>query len=803
MVLVIAALATAVALVFVAKLRVNADLRALLPEAHPVVTSLERVEASFGSINSVNFLAKDGSADARHAFTDALEVELRGHALLREVEHGLPAKFFSERALYYLSELEMDDLEERVEAWNHFEVCSRAEDACVSKPDAKAADKLRVFIEDKRDNAYAITGFRERYEREGVEAEVLLAYPNDPASRLKAADTIADAMRGIAAEVYEREGQAWSDSGMTYKVLGSYITKSDEHRTVLRDMLMSGAFAVFGVVLVLYVLFRSNRAVLVLLVPLSCGVIWSLAATQLSLGRLNAMTAMISTVVMGVGIDAGIHFYSRAKRYRQDHDDAKAITLAFRGLVVPLLIASSTTIGAFASMANSDFPAFHEFGIIAAFGVALCLLAMVSVLPALAYLVGIKKRVVAQTDALSPVTRLVMARPRILFAVLLVVSVVAAVGARDVGFEYNVRELQSDAGRANSESDAKIIAKVFGKDIHAAVLMRGSVEEVRETLATARPRHEARQADGTSLVADLLGVSDLLPDPNLDMTARYERVDELHFNYEDLLETLHERAAEAAKKPSNDDEPSMSPQDVALLDAMLQAKPFTVDDLPPSLLSKLRASEDQWAIYAYPDFDAANMRQGLVFMEELDAYLDNPDDSIFVGEAILYAAMFLSLKDEAPIVLGMAGVLIAGLVLWQLKSLRWMLMTLLPLALALVWLAATMTPLDLRFTLFNLPILPAILGIGVDNGVYLTAALRRQSKDTGGVAHALEETGGAILAATATTAVGFAAFMVADSGGVRGIGSVAVVGILMAAAAALLVLPTLANVTLGRRSSSR
>lgn len=791
--LLVAALATVVSGLFASRLLVNADLRALMPGDSPVVVSLERIEDSFGSTNSVNFLAKGGTLQARHAFTDALETELVGHPLLRDVEHGIEADFFSERALYYLSEAEMEQLSEHIEAWNQFEVCSRAPENCFTEPDKEAPKRLRKFVKDKRDRAYRLTGFRDRYEREDVDAEVMLAYPNEPASRLEAADAITTAMRDIAREVYEREDQPWSDSGMTYNVLGSYITKADERRTVMRDMVVSGIFAVVGVVFVLYVLFRSNRAVLVLLIPLTCGVVWSLGATQISLGRLNAMTATISTVVMGVGIDAGIHFYSRAKRYRQEHDDAEAITLAFRGLVVPLLIASSTTVGAFGSMASSDFPAFHEFGIIAALGVALCLLSMVTVLPALAYLVGIKKRVPKTTRNEGVFARLVMARPGLLFVLLLGVTIVAGAGARDVGFEYNVRELQSAAGRVNSEADAALIAEVFGKDIHAAVLTLGSVEEVRTTLATARERHSARVAADDSLVADFLGVTDLLPDPAIDQTERSEEVEDLRLDYEDLLEKLRKRA----KEPKAEDA-DFGPEDVEMLDTMLAAKPFGVDELPRSLLAKVRADDGTWAVYAYPGFDAADMRQGLRFKEELNGYLDNPDESIFVGEAVLYAAMFLALREEAPIVLGMAALIIAGLVLWQLRSLRWMLMTLLPLAVSLLWLAATMGAIDLRFTLFNLPILPAILGIGVDNGVYLTTAIRRQARTVEGLTKALDETGGAIMAATATTAVGFAAFMVADSGGVQGIGSVAVVGILMAAAAALLVLPTLTSVTRGR-----
>jgi predicted RND superfamily exporter protein len=42
----------------------------------------------------------------------------------------------------------------------------------------------------------------------------------------------------------------------------------------------------------------------------------------------------------------------------------------------------------------------------------------------------------------------------------------------------------------------------------------------------------------------------------------------------------------------------------------------------------------------------------------------------------------------------------------------------------MLWLVGLMGLLGVRFTLFNIPILPAILGIGVDNGVYLTDRIR-------------------------------------------------------------------------------
>jgi predicted RND superfamily exporter protein len=139
----------------------------------------------------------------------------------------------------------------------------------------------------------------------------------------------------------------------------------------------------------------------------------------------------------------------------------------------------------------------------------------------------------------------------------------------------------------------------------------------------------------------------------------------------------------------------------------------------------------------------------------------------------------------------MAAVLVAAFVYWQLRSIGLTLLTLLPLGLALWWLVGSMGALGLKFTLFNMPILPAILGIGVDNGVYLADTIRRTHGEPEALTRALQETGGAILAATFTTVAGFAAFMAADSAGLRGIGAVASLGITLAAISALVVLPTL------------
>ncbi|MBX7080949.1 MAG: MMPL family transporter [Nannocystaceae bacterium] len=869
-------------------LRVDTDLRRLLPDGHPVLVGLESIERTFGSTGSVNVVIKDGTPAARHAFVQTLAQELEGHPMLRDVDERLPSDFFTRHALYYLSDAEMEELDTRVQDYTHYEFCSRAAETCLLPPDAGAPEALEAFIERKRGEALARTGFRELYEREGIDATVVLLHPTEPASSLDFARRVSDAMRSEIREIFERPDQPWSGTGMQYNIVGPYTNKSDEQRIIRADMVRGGIIGLVGVVAIIYLLFRSMRAVLVLLVPLAFGVIWSLGVTQLVLGRLNLMTSLISTVLMGMGIDAGIHFYSRAKIDRRRHDDAEAIRRAFHSLIIPLFVASGTTVGAFLVMSTSEFPAFREFGLISAWGVALCMLAMCTVLPALLYAVGIKRHEEPLPHREGAIMRKILGHPGALFAIIVVVTVLTFQGVRRVGFEYNGRALQSDQTRRESEEDIKLISKVFGKDIHAGILVRDDLESTRATLTQARQRHELRKAAGDTTVASLFAAPDLLPPADIDMAKRKAAIDAMYEDNEDTFARLEDiaegREPSAPKAPSKpgttkpgtvgddwddfedeeggggsdelepptavpDDPPAkpdakadakpdakadakadakpdakadakpdakaeaptavdaaqpapvrpasppapepkrMSREEARQLVDMFRAQPFGIDELPDVLLRKVRTRDGAYGIFAYPNFDAADMRKGVEFTEETSSYLDG--QGLFVGETTVYASMFLMLREEAPIVVGMASVLIAAFVYWQLRSFGLTMLTLLPLGLALWWVAGLMGALDLRFTLFNLPILPAILGIGVDNGVYLTDTIRRTHGELDGLSRALQETGGAILAATFTTVAGFAAFMVADSAGLRGIGQVASIGISLAAVSALLVLPTL------------
>ncbi len=791
----LAALVTVVAGLLASQLKIESDLRALLPPEHPVIVSLEGIEDSFIRLGSINVVVKDGTAAQRHAFADAVAEELEKLPQISDVEYRLRSDFFADHALYYLSDDEMETLDEHVQAWTHYEACSREPDLCLGEPDPEAPGRLRELVRDKQGQALERAGFADYYEREGIEALVVLAHPIADSSDLDFSLEVTAATRAAIDEVAARPDAPWIGSSMGWHVVGPYAVKADENQAIRRDMVVSGTFALFGVITILLLLFRSFRAVYTLLIPLLCGVTWSMGVTWILLGHLNTMTSLISTVVMGMGIDAGIHFLHGVRREREEHDEHEAISRAFRNLIVPLLIASATTLGAFVVMASSSFPAFKEFGLIAVLGVLLCLLSMVTVFPSLLLLVGVRlPKPEKDTGLRAGLVRALLRRPGLVFLGLVLVSGAAYLGASRVAFENNGRMLQSESRRDDVAASTAVISSIFGKDIHAGILVVDSLDRAREILTRARADLERRRAEGTSVVAELFAGVDILPPAEIDPEERKEAIELLVEDVpERTWEKLENQAAEDRDGDGEADDPEgLSADDARRLRAMLKAEPVRLEELPPTILAKIRSDDGRFAIYAYPDFDVADIQKGVEYMDETAAYVGEGEER-FVGETTVYAAMYLMMREEAPTIIATAAGVIVLLVLLQLRSLFLVVVTLLPLVISVWWLLGLMGGFDIRFTLFNIPILPAVLGIGVDNGVYLTDRIRRLMGEDpmGGLRRALRETGGAILAATTTTALGFATFILADSGGLKGIGIVAVLGIICAAAAALLAIPCL------------
>jgi predicted RND superfamily exporter protein len=165
---------------------------------------------------------------------------------------------------------------------------------------------------------------------------------------------------------------------------GEDVIASDEMVTTQEDVKKATAIALAGVAILFIIAFRGVVKPLLAVFCLVVALCWSMGFTTLTVGHLNILSVVFTTILIGLGIDFGIHILGR---FREEREAGKEILEALQRTVQGTgrgnFAGAITTAMAFGAMALTDFIGIAELGWIAAGGILLCMLAMILLLPAL------------------------------------------------------------------------------------------------------------------------------------------------------------------------------------------------------------------------------------------------------------------------------------------------------------------------------------------------------------------------------------------------------------------------------------
>jgi len=149
---------------------------------------------------------------------------------------------------------------------------------------------------------------------------------------------------------------------------------------VRADATRSAVIGLILVALLLWIDFRSLRTTFLALVPLGIGILWMIGAMVAGDVHLNFMNIFVITMILGVGVDYGIHVIHRfvEERERPDGDPIGAVEETARGV----LLAALTTIVGFGSLFTSHYPGLVSMGLVSTLGTLATALVAVAVVPA-------------------------------------------------------------------------------------------------------------------------------------------------------------------------------------------------------------------------------------------------------------------------------------------------------------------------------------------------------------------------------------------------------------------------------------
>ncbi|MBI5502311.1 MAG: MMPL family transporter [Deltaproteobacteria bacterium] len=610
----------------------------------------------------------------------------------------------------------------------------------------------------------------------------------------------------LRAKDYHPEARAEISGG-----LRSRVAETD---ALYKDVIASAIGSLIAMALIIFVSFRRLRALLYVMVPLLVGILMCLAVAWLLVEKLNVISAFTFAILVGLGIDFGIHL---GKRYEEERlgglGNEDAIARAFGSTGKAMALAMVTTVLAFATLLSSRFRGFSQFGELCAIGIPLSMIAAYVLFPAVVTIADRVRPIRPRPGrpSLPPELRRFASRTVgwIVVAGLAATTVVALLATRFLQFEYDFAKLRtkrSVIAHINPEVATR------GYSGSPAVGLADSPE-----LAAVAQRHLERRTRGdSSPLRAVFSIFSFVPEQQARKLAVLSQIDLLMDDpsfgfYEDRLsdadlEALDEWRAYlrvgavdplAAGFPQwGKDLFTELPEVEAVPEGATEAERRAIEArnasrTPPVgrilyLMPRGRTTDGIEAMRLQSEFETVRLPRGKTIP--------------VAASAFVFADVVRNIRRDGTFVSGIALVFVFAVLFAAYRSVARALVVLLPLVIGLAWLFGLLVLLDIPLTFFSIVMIPVVIGTGIDASIHLFQRYRELGP--GSIPTVLRRTGPPVVLSTVTTMAGFGSLMLTQHAGLASMGQLAAIGMSTVLVATLIGLPALILATERRRPPS-
>ncbi len=774
---------TLVCSILAAGLVFDSRYEALLPPNEPRLAVAQQVRQHTGGVRQLVIAIGGEDEQSRLEFGRELIHKLKKIKQIRHIDLEFPIDFFKDRAAWLMPQEKLNDLVPalseavRIAKWQANPMHLHLDEEAEQKELEEAWQKVDAIIDQGSEST--LPGDGVLTSRDG-RYTFILAIPGIEILDLEAG-------RRMIADI-EAAATALSpqSKGIEVRLAGPLMVLLEQQATMLNDLRTASILAlVFGVCIVAGF---TRRALGPLLIGLSliCGVSWTFALTRLFIGHVNVITGFLVAVLFGLGIDFGIHLfirYQQARRHGGRSADG-ALADAVKGTLPPAMTSALTTAGTFLTFVVADFRGFSEFGLIAGIGVLLTLTSAFVVLPPLLLLIDRRRdqsrnRAAGQPTRLSTTFTQGTEAPRWVPGIVVLVFVAMAGFG---GFAADKIPFRNNFGLLRGESPAseffRYVDENLGAGFNPAVVLTDRADHAARVAALARQLSEQPHTDGTpSLIGRVLTITDLIPQ---EIENHRQKISELKGILEDP------KLDRAEKKGGKRGEQLKQAR------RMAQAIPWTIDEIPQAFARRLLSTDRQkYVVFIWPKNRIDADYWLISWEDELLSLADKLDqegiDHLLADETLVAGWIHRLIVADSPSLLALAAAVLLIFLIIDFRRLRDVALVATPLIIGMLTLIGVMRWLGLELNMFNLVVLPSIIGIGVDNAVHIFH--RYRTEGPGSLRRVVRFTGAAALLASMTTGVGFGSSMISHHLGLRTLGSLAVLGIGATFCAAVIFFP--------------
>jgi hopanoid biosynthesis associated RND transporter like protein HpnN len=642
----------------------------------------------------------------------------------------------------------------------------------------------------------------------GGRYKFVLIQPKLDHTRLQPGGAATQATREAAANLeFVKSGDA------RVRITGSVALADEEFASVAQGAVAGLIGSTLLIALWLFLAVHTWRLITPILMTLGLGLMLTLLFAAAAVGTLNLVSVGFGILFVGIAVDFAIQFSVRYREMRLAFPEAaRALMETGRRVGGQILVASAATAAGFLAFVPTDFRGVAELGLIAGVGMLIAFFCTMTFLPAAITLFRPRGEVAEVGFRwAAPLDDAVRRHRKWLLALFGVVALLGLVLLPRIGFDadpLHTKNPNTEAMRTLYDLGDSPLTNPFTIDFLAAnpAAAENLAEKSRKlplvsgvlSIDSFVPQdQEAKLAlvgDAATLLGPGLAPHELPPPPTgpevrVAAASAHEKVAAavaklpsnrtLALINEDLAKLA--AASDSVAVAANQALTRFLPAQLDDLRTSLEAKPVTLQDIPPDIARDWLLPDGRARAQVLPKPEAGNTKGLADFVAEVTAVV--PDAG---GSAVTIEATSATIVGAFRSAATYAVISIAVILFIALRRLLDMSLVLAPLLLSSLMTVVVIVLAGLLLNYANIIALPLLLGVGVSFNIYFVMNWRAGLTSVLGSA-----TARAILFSALTTGTAFGSLALSAHPGTASMGVLLMISLACTLVASLMFVPAL------------
>ena len=629
--------------------------------------------------------------------------------------------------------------------------------------------------------------------------------------------------------------------GVTADITGSLVFVRDKN-----EAFTFGSWKIFILALIIIFIlvvfsFKMWISPLLMTITVIAGVTWALGVSSFLVDYLNMMTAMMSIVLIGLGIDSSIHIISGyTEKRNQGLDVAISMRETLQRFGPGIMTGGITTGLAFLTLIISETEGMQEMGIILGVGIIITMLATIVILPTILVILERTLKTINRSlptkDISYPFlgqTAQFIARYRLVIIIIFVLSTGFLLKrAGEITVDYNYLNMEPVNLKSIQLQDELIDA--FNLSSNFVMFTTDNLDEARELTKRAR---EMATTGWVESISDYLPDSDGLEKQyrylqdirrklksreirkqmsSHDMKMYRKEIERLEANiielqdlaYLDGEDKVYDRAIKLVGEVFDSIPRGNLTQFINSIDTgftnveltffqqefskafkstimeMANTEPLTLWNLPMEIKNRFTGkSGNIFLINVYPK---NNIWEDTRFLNHFTDEVTELSEKA-TGLPLIFVELMDIMSQDGRKAIYLVIFAVFLVLLLYFRSLKYTLIGMVPLVFGVIWMTGVMELSGLQFTMMNMLAVPLVIGIGINEGVHILHRWRMEKN----LDIVYRSTGKAILLTSLITMLGFGSLWFTTYRGLGSMGIALFIGIVSCFLATLFVMPAI------------